>query len=73
MITKKIILHENNFINMIVELSEKAQINADFSKAVLLEFFTYGDCLTLDEFLYMLEIDNKKNSFNINLDALSEI
>ena len=72
MITKKIRLYEIGFINMIVELSEKAQINTDFSKSILLEFFKYGDCLTLDEFIFILEVDNKKNSFNINLDALSE-
>ena len=78
MITKKIRLYEIGFINMIVELSEKAQINTDFSKSILLEFFKYGDCLTLDEFIFINQgnviltstVDDIRENENKSVDAL---
>ena len=71
MITKKIKIYEVGLDAISTQLANIACIDIDFSKSILLEFFSLGGCLTLGEYLYCLEVDNIENTFKLNLDVLS--
>jgi hypothetical protein len=71
MISKKIKIYEVGLDAISTQLANMCHIDIDFSKSILLEFFTLGGCLTLDEYIYCLEIDNIANTFKLNLDVLN--
>ena len=71
MIVKEFKIYEVGLDALSCQLANMAKININFANAILLAFFEIGGCLTLDEYLYCLEIDNIKNTFELNLDLLS--
>ena len=71
MIYKTIKIYEVGLDALSVQLANMCCIDIDFSKSILLEFFSLGGCLTLDEYIYCLEIDNIENTFKLNLDVLN--
>lgn len=71
MIIKEIRIYEVGLDAISTQLANIAGIDIDFSKSILLEFFSLGGCLTLDEYLYCLEVDNIKNTFELNIDVLN--
>ena len=71
MIYKTIKIYESGLDAISTALSNMCSIDIDFSKSILLEFFNLGGCLTLDEYIYCLQIDNIENTFTLNLDVLN--